>query len=83
MTLSKNAELETGISLAIPEISAEVSLLIPTHPDLYRVIPESLREGHRSPTSRDITLQESYPCISGYPGISRDMAGYRFSRCSG
>ena len=53
MTLLKNAE--TGISLAIPEIRAEVSLLIPTYTDLY----------HRGPErSLDIPLQESYPCIS-------------------
>ena len=36
MTLSKDAE--TGISLAIPEISANVSLLFPTYTELYRVI---------------------------------------------
>ena len=40
MTLSKSAE--TGISLAIPapELSLEVSLLIPTYTHLYRVIPK-------------------------------------------
>ena len=36
MTLSEDAE--TGIPLAIPEISAEVPLLIPTYTELYRVI---------------------------------------------
>ena len=78
ITLYKNAE--TGISLAITEISAEVSLLIPTYPELYRVIPSYTRG-----ISLDIQLQESYPCISqnnfsiqtytGYPGISH-RSGY-------
>ena len=47
---------------------------IPTYPDVYRLIPSYTKEG-----SRDISLQESYPCISQnkfsiptYTGISRD-----------
>ena len=95
MTLSKNAE--TGISLAIPEISSEVSLLIPTYTDLYRVIPK------RDPgishyknlilaypkTSFLSQLIPGYPGIghmsddSGNPGISWYKSGYgRVSRCT-
>ena len=77
MTLSKNAE--TGISLAIPENSAEISLLsrrMPSYTELY----------HRG-ISRDIPLQESYPCISQnnfsiptHTGISRDKSYVGLSR---
>ena len=56
MTLSKNTEI--GISLAVPEISAEVSLLFPA-----RLIPSYTDLNHRG-ISQDIPLQESYPCIS-------------------
>ena len=79
MTLSKNAE--TGISLAIPEISAEVSLLIPTYPDIYRVIPKWDIQGYL--ITRILSLHYvAYPktsflprLIPGYPGIGH-MSGY-------
>ena len=57
-----------------PYVSDVVSRLIPTYTDLYQI-----------GISRDISLQESYPCISqttflsrlisGYPGISHN-SGY-------
>ena len=73
------------------------------YPYLSQHIPSYTELYHRG-ISRDIPVQESYPCISqnnvsiptytgisrdkshwvilGYPSISRDMAGCRFSRCS-
>ena len=80
MTLSKNSE--TGISLAIPEISAEVSLLIPTYPDTYRVIPKWDIPGYLNTTKIYKNLILAYPktsflsrVIPGYPGIGH-MSGY-------
>ena len=90
MTLSKNAE--TGISLAIPEISEEKSLLIqviPTYPDLYRVtsIPQS--DIPRYPITRILSLHipkqlEKSGLIPGYPqaGISHmSDSGYPGIAC--
>ena len=85
MTLSKNAE--TGISLAIPEISSEVSLLIPTYTDLYRVIPKRdpgishyknliLAYPKTSFLSRLIPRYPGIGHMSDYPGISRCKSGY-------
>ena len=69
MTLSKNAE--TGISLAIPEISAEVSLLIPTYPDIYRVIPKWDIQGYL--ITRILSLH--IPKQVFYPDLYRDIPG--------
>ena len=81
---------ETGISLVIPDISVEVSLLIPTYtkryPYLSLLIPSCTNLNHRG-ISLDIPLQESYPCISQnnfsiptYPGISLDKSQVGLSR---
>ena len=86
ITLYKNDE--TGISLAITEISAGylyLSQLIPTYTELSPSIPSNTRG-----ISRDIQLQESYLCISqnnfsiptytGYPGISHRSGYPKISR---
>ena len=69
MTLSKNAE--TGISLAIPEISAEVSLLIPTYTYLYQVIPKRDIAGYL--ITRILSLH--IPKQVFYPYLYRDIPG--------
>ena len=69
MTLSKNAE--TGISLAISELSLEVSLLVPTYTYLYQVIPKRDILGYL--ITRILSLH--IPKQVFYPDLYRDIPG--------
>ena len=67
MTLSKYAE--TGISPAIPEIIAEVCLLIPTYPDIYLVIPKWDIPGYLITRILSFHIQKQV----FYPDLYRDI----------
>ena len=69
------------ISLAIPEIRATVSLLIPTYTDIYRLIPSFTKMGYPSQNNFSIPTYTGISWDKSHIWLSLDIAS-RQQYCS-